>query len=102
MIPKIIVVSKYRKIVCKYVKLLAGRLYNLEVYKSMEEQIPRHNGTEMVRRLTIKMVESLSSSLCTICQIEFIVRDTVAGLECGHGFHKDCFLNWVQTVILIE
>lgn len=63
-----------------------------------ESRFDSQNGIT-IRRLTIEMLEGLSSALCTICQTEFRVHDVVTGLSCGHGFHKDCFLSWAQPVI---
>lgn len=49
-------------------------------------------------RLAIEDLEGLSSEICTICQYRFLVREYVRGLSCGHGFHLDCFKEWVITV----
>lgn len=54
------------------------------------------------RRITLEMLQSIQDQMCSICQSNFQVRQYVLGLECGHGFHADCFQRWAQEVTLKE
>lgn len=52
------------------------------------------------RRLTMESLAILRDPLCSICQLEFRIRDYVIGISCGHGFHTECINQWIETVTL--
>lgn len=45
----------------------------------------------------ISMKDELEGETCSICIDEFDLRHQIYKLECGHVFHKECILRWMNT-----
>lgn len=40
---------------------------------------------------------SNNTTTCSVCMENFVKEDTLLKIGCGHAFHKDCLLPWLQT-----
>jgi len=45
----------------------------------------------------IKADDQLIGQPCTICQIDYSVKEYKRELGCGHAFHKKCIDKWLKT-----
>ncbi|XP_064629935.1 RING finger protein 24-like isoform X2 [Lineus longissimus] len=39
---------------------------------------------------------TIDTDLCPVCLEEFHSKDTVALCPCGHSFHKQCLVQWLE------
>lgn len=57
--------------------------------KSAIDKLPTHT-------LTKQDEQSLKDSCCAVCQDSYHADETVCKLPCGHSYHKDCVVPWLE------
>lgn len=57
--------------------------------KSAIDMLPTHT-------LTKETADCLADSCCAVCQDNYKVGEQVCKLPCGHEYHKDCVVPWLE------
>jgi len=56
----------------------------------------KKEGDEGFEESKMISLETLKDEKCTVCICEFETNEIVNKLECGHYFHKDCIVKWLE------
>ncbi|KAI9112544.1 hypothetical protein K1719_016467 [Acacia pycnantha] len=81
-----------------------SHMRSLDVSESVRRQQAYHAPNLPAPRSAIERIPDLEitqdmlerQDTCIICEEEFELGDTVKVLECGHSFHTDCLLPWLE------
>lgn len=66
-----------------------------------EEKLPPPASKEAVENLPEIKIDSSETKQCPVCLKEFQTGDKAKSMPCGHTFHQECILPWLEKVCQI-
>ena len=65
--------------------------------RQRHQSFSRPSQEEQAAADPIKLPDHMFNTQCPVCMVDFDEGEEIAGLECGHQYHTECFERWMDA-----